>query len=341
MEEQQNGFDQNKNLPIPKPPKGPMRPGVVALCVICGTVMFLGFWYILFSQFFGSLFGSINAMGSSNYAVAPLGNTIDVFKIQGVIQEGSATYNHQWTINQIDALVKNENNKGIVLYINSPGGGVYESDELYLKVKEYKEKTGRPVYAYMAQEAASGGLYVSMAADKIFANRMSMTGSIGVIMSTIDTTGLQKLIGIKEENITSGPNKAMGNPLTDEQREILSSLIDETYDIFVSIIAESRGLDEAKVREMADGRVYSPKQAKELGLIDEIMSYEEAMQTFVKDNKLEDCTIYEQVAPVSIWQDILSQVNSNMGLGNAIDNFGVIQSYIEQNSSPKLMYYMK
>ena len=341
MEEEQKNLNQYNRPTGSRPPKGPMRPGVVVVCVICGMIMFLGFWYILFSQFFGNLFGSVAQLNSNTYTQSANVDTVDVFYVEGTISEDSATYNHDWTLNQIDALKDNKHNKGIFLYINSPGGGVYESDELYLKLKQYKEETGRPVYAYMAQTAASGGLYVSMAADKIFANRMTMTGSIGVIMSVTDTTGLQKLIGIKEDKITTGPNKAMGNPLTDEQRQILQSLVDESYDIFVDIVAENRQLDEAKVREIADGRVYSPKQAKELGLIDEIGTYEEAMQDFMETNKLEDCMVNTQSAPMSVIQELLSGVDSKLEGGKAVQNFEAIDQYIKQNESPRLMYYME
>ena len=340
MEEQQNQFPEY-NKPPHKKAKEPMRPGLVALCVICGTIMFLGFWYILFSQFFGGLFGAVSSMNSSAYNEnITLGDTIDVFYIEGTIAEGSTTYQHTWTLNQIDALMDSTYNKGIFLYVNSPGGGVYESDELYLKLKEYKEVTGRPVYAYMAQTAASGGLYVSMAADKIYANRMTMTGSIGVIMSTMDTTGLQELIGIKEENITSGPNKAMGNPLTEEQRAILQSMVDESYDIFVDIVAENRKLDKAKVREIADGRVYSAMQAKELGLIDEIGTYEEAMNHFIESYKLDECEVHHQSAPKSVLEEILENVETGLEGSNAVANFTAINNYIEANKTPKLMYYM-
>lgn len=324
-----------------KPPKGPMKPGLVVVCVICGMVMFLGFWYILFSQFFGNLFGAISSVGTDTYTESQVqGDRIDVFYIEGTISSDSTTYNHTWTLNQIDALIDNQNNKGILLYVNSPGGGIYESDELYLKLKEYKEITGRPVYAYMAQTAASGGLYVSMAADKIYANRMTMTGSIGVIMSSVDTTGLQKLIGIKEENITSGPNKAMGNPLTEEQRRILQSLVDESYDIFVDIVAENRQLDETKVREIADGRVYSATQAKDLGLIDEVGSYEEAVQNLVDTYNLQGCEIYHQSAPKSALEELLSSVETKLEGGKVMQNFDAINEYIEAHQTPKIMYYM-
>lgn len=321
-----------------KLPKDPMRPSVVIVSVICGCIMFLGFWYMLFSQFFGNLFGVIRENSHTESYV--VGDTIDVLRVEGGIYAGSPTYNHYWTISRIESLMENDQNKAIFLYIDSPGGGIYESDELYLKLKEYKEVTGRPVYAYMGPTAASGGLYISMAADKIFANRMTMTGSIGVIMSLTDTTGLQDLIGIKQDNITSGKNKAMGNPLTDEQREILQSLIDESYDIFVDIIAENRNLDKNKVYELADGRLYSPKQAEELGLIDGIMTYDEAMEALVEEYDLQDCIMNEQSPPVSFIQELLYSVSSDLDRSKVLSHFSEIRSYIEDNYGPKLMYMM-
>ena len=342
MEEQQQYHQNNESRPPQKQPKGPMRPAVVVTCVICGCIMFLGFWYILFSQFFGNLFGAVAATTNGNYTnIYPVGNTVDVLYVEGVIQEGSATYQHNWTLNKINELMDNKYNKGIFLYVNSPGGGVYESDELYLKLKEYKETTGRPVYAYMAQTAASGGVYVSMAADKIYASRMTMTGSIGVITSLLDTTGLQELIGVKEDNITSGANKSMGNPLTDEQREIFQSIVNEYYDIFVGVVADSRKLDLEKVYELADGRVYSPVQAKELGLIDEIGTYEEAVENMRTTYDLQDVNFYHQEPPVSLLNELLSSVSTELEGSKAVKNFDQVTKYIEKHKSPTFMYYMQ
>ena len=317
-----------------------MNTGVVIVAVICGCVMFLGFWAIFFGQFFSSLFGAVSSVADTDMTGAVMGNTIDVIKVEGTIAEGQANYQHEWTLAMINDLMDSDTNKAILLYVNSPGGGIYESDELYLKLKEYKETTGRPVYAYMAQQAASGGLYVTMAADKIYANRMTMTGSIGVIMSLTDTTGLQKLIGIKEENVVSGKNKAMGNPLTAEQRAILQSMVDESYDIFVDIVAENRKLDRDKVVKLADGRVYSAKQAKDLGIIDELASYEETVNALMKDKDLGDCTVYERKAPVSMMQQILYGAKSELTPSSAAD-LNELKKYIEENKAPKLMYYMQ
>lgn len=315
-----------------KPPKKPMNGWLVAFCVLCGCIAFVFFW--------GNVFKGAVGGTSSSVSYEPVGDTIDVIYIEGTIAEGQTGYNHVWTINRIESLMKSESNKGIMLYVNSPGGGIYESDELYLKLKKYKETTGRPVYAYMAQTAASGGLYVCMAADKIYANRMTMTGSIGVIMSLTDTTGLQDLVGIKTENIVSGKNKAMGNPLTADQRAILQSLIDESYEIFVDVVEEGRGLDEVTVKKLADGRVYSPTQAKELGLIDEIADFDLAVSQMKEENSLTDCELYYDQQPVSFWQQLMYGVSSLGNIG-AKDDFSEIRSYIDENEGMKLMYMME
>lgn len=332
MEENQNQYN--------KPPKKPMNPAIVIVSVICGCIMFLGFWMIFFGQLFGNLFSGLSSTASTYSQPVPYGNTIDVIKVEGTIASGSATYQHQWTLQEIDRLIASDTNKAIMLYVNSPGGGIYESDELYLKLKEYKETTKRPVYAYMAQTAASGGLYITMAADKIYANRMTMTGSIGVIMSLTDTTGLQELIGIKEENVVSGKNKSMGNPLTTEQRQILQSMVDESYDIFVDIVAEGRSLPREKVIKLADGRVYSAKQAQEAGLIDEVASYEDALASLVKDHNLQDCNVYAQTPPTSFINEILYGMESNLSDSKA-KSLEKINEYIEANNMPKIMYYMQ
>lgn len=338
MEQSDSKHDEEVQLPK-KPVKKPMSAGVVAVCVICGCIMFLGFWYLLFSQFFKGLFGGFAGDSSAYVEQVSYGPTLDVVRVEGIIAEGQPDYQHQWTLGMIDNLIEDANNKGILLYVNSPGGGIYESDELYAKLQEYKAETKRPVYAYMAQEAASGGLYICMAADKIYAHRMTMTGSIGVIMTLTDTTGLQKLIGIKEDKVTSGKNKAMGNPLTEEQRQILQTMVDESYEIFVDLIAENRQLDRAAVYQMADGRVYSAKQAQQLGIIDEISTYEEALEALKVASGDESCEIYEQMPPASLWEEILYGVGTTVTKQQAWNDLDKITNYIEEASTPRLMYY--
>lgn len=265
--------------------------------------------------------------------------------IEGTIGEDSDTYSQSYVIDAVEGMMENGSNEGLMLFVNTPGGGVYESDELYLKIKEYQEHTGRPVYAYFASQATSGGYYISASADKILANRNCWTGSIGVTMGTFyDISGLLQKHGIKTETITSGPNKAMGDitaPMTAEQRQIFQGLIDEAYDQFVSIVAEGRDLDEAYVRSIADGRIYTAKQAESNKLIDDITgTYDEALETMINDCGLSGCDIYEfrYLPEDSLLSGLMKSVDS---LAESVSGSSDISSVIrlmEENNSLPLQY---
>lgn len=220
-----------------------------------------------------------------------VGDSFAVINVVGTIENASGdalglnqpSYHHNETLNYVEQLQQDDSNKGIFLYFNTGGGGVYESDELYLALMEYKQVTGRPIWAYFGPTAASGGYYIAMAADHIIANRNTTTGSIGVIMSYTDVSGLYDKLGLKTVYITSGANKSMGAsdlPLTDEQRAIYQSVVDEAYNQFVGIVCEGRGMDEARVRQLADGRIYTAQQALDNGLIDGIGDYDQALSDF-------------------------------------------------------------
>ncbi|MDO5601403.1 MAG: signal peptide peptidase SppA [Oscillospiraceae bacterium] len=217
----------------------------------------------------------------------PGGDYFSVLTISGSIENVTPDafhrvgYNHNATLSHIYYAAQDAHNKGLFLYLDTPGGTVYESDELYLALKEYKEYTGRPVYAYMCSMAASGGYYVSCAADRITANRNCLTGSIGVIMGMTNLKGLYDKLGIEEVQITSGVNKGMGSSglqMTEEQRAIYQSIVDESYQQFVGCVEEGRpGLTRAQILKLADGRIYTAQQAVDNGLIDGIMPQEEAL----------------------------------------------------------------
>lgn len=215
--------------------------------------------------------------GSSKSTSRPY---ISVIHITGVISEENRTYNQKWLLHQIKKAAEDKNNRGILLKIDSPGGTVYESDEAYLALRDYKLSTSRPVLAYFGPLAASGGYYIACSADTIYANRNCLTGSIGVIAGqSIDATELLGKIGIKMTTITAGKNKNMGNynsVLTDEQREIMQSIADEAYEQFVRIAAESRNIPLSKIKSLADGRIYTANQAKNNGLIDFVCTFEKA-----------------------------------------------------------------
>lgn len=237
-----------------------------------------------FSSFINELYGD-NSMALADMpvnqdfiAVVPIEGTIQSSSNSSSLYGTSAGYNHNLLMKYVDKLMDSNWNKGIVLRMDTPGGTVYEADELYLKLKEYKEKTGRPIWAYMESNCCSGGVYIASVSDEQYANRITTTGSIGVIMSTYDMSELYEKLGIKEVNIVSAKNKDMGTagkPMTDEQKAIYQSIVDEYYTQFVEIVAEGRDMSVEEVKKLADGRIYTAKQAVENGLIDGIKTSEE------------------------------------------------------------------
>ncbi len=183
---------------------------------------------------------------------------------------------------KLDKAADDPSVKAVVLRINSPGGGVTASDMMYSEVLAFKKRTQRPVVAVLMDVAASGGYYLACSADEIVAQPTTVTGSIGVIMQTVSFAGTMSKLGISADAITSGKMKDAGSPLRTmrpEEREVFQKLVSQFYDRFVAVVAAGRSkkLTEAKVRELADGRVYSAEQALEMGFIDAIGSPKEAL----------------------------------------------------------------
>ncbi len=298
------------------------------------------------SEMLSSIWGS-----SEEKVTLPEEDFVGVLNIVGTIQANSSNsisltgsddgqYNHNLYMKYVDELEKSKNNKAILLYVNSPGGTVYESDELYLKLMEYKEKTKRPVYAYFGSQACSGAYYISMAADKIYTNRNTWTGSIGVIVSLTNYKKLYDKLGIKEIDIASGKNKSMGSgglDLTDEQYDILQSLVDEAYDQFAGIVSEGRGIDIATVKKIADGRIYSAKQAKEKKLVDEIGTEDELKALIQKENKLSDDVVYDTAK--SSGSDFLSNLMGSVQKIMPKSDSELAVDIIENKGKGVLMYY--
>ena len=183
-----------------------------------------------------------------------------------------------YTLDYIDRLIYDEANAGILLYINSSGGTMGASDEVYLKLMDYKKQTGRPIYAYFGDTACSGAYYIAMAADEIWANRNSICVNIGVYISSYNFSGLFEQYGVEQVVIRSSENKGIGLagvPWTEEQREIYQSIVDLYYEQFLEVVAEGRDMTCQQVRELDDGREMLAAQALEAGFIDGIGRYEE------------------------------------------------------------------
>jgi len=256
-----------------------MKTALTTVSLIRGILaIFLIFFLII-------LVGS--AFTTPDFNNTPLKDSFSVIKIEGTIAGerafGEAGYDHQGTINYISSLIGNPYDKGILLYMNTPGGTVYHSDELYLALLDYKTNTGRPVYVYMAETCASGGYYISMAADRICANRITVTGSIGVFSTLLDTSELFDKLGVRTILVDTGEHKGvgtMGIEITPAQAAVMQSMIDEYYDLFVELITVGRNMDNTTVRGLADGRIYTARQALDLGLIDEICTWEKALLDF-------------------------------------------------------------
>lgn len=197
----------------------------------------------------------------------------------GYITVAGAITASEKIIDQIEDFKDDGSVKAIVLRINSPGGGVGPSQEIY---DEVKAAAGvKPVVVSMGAVAASGGYYIAAPAQRILANPGTITGSIGVIMQFTNVEDLLDKIGLKNEVVKSGLHKDIGSPvrpMSDADRKILQSLIDDVYDQFVQAVAESRQMDLEKVRELADGRIYTGRQALQAGLVDELGGFQDAIR---------------------------------------------------------------
>jgi protease IV len=162
--------------------------------------------------------------------------------------------------------------KAIVLRVNSPGGTVAASETIYLELRRFRERSGKPIVVQMGEVAASGGYYISLAGDKLIAQPTTVTGSIGVLIQLVNLSRTMRLLGVNAEAVVSGPNKTMGSPLEPEDpqhRELFQGIVDEFYASFRSLVAERRGLSEDVLDEMADGRIMTGAQAQRVGLVDE------------------------------------------------------------------------
>ncbi len=200
------------------------------------------------------------------------GEKIAVIEVRGVILDP------QPVVEKLVKLRKNEKIKAIVLRIDSPGGGVGPAQEIHAEVKKAQKE--KKVVVSMGSVAASGGYYIACAADRIIANPGSITGSIGVIVESLNVEELLGKLGLRSVVVKSGKHKDLGSPLrpmTAEDRRLLQGVIDSVHEQFIRAVAEGRNLPLEKVRELADGRIFSGDQARSLGLVDELGNLEDTI----------------------------------------------------------------
>ena len=209
-----------------------------------------------------------------------LDKAIGLIEVKGTLTDEA----RKETVKEFEQFRYNRSVKGIVLRIESPGGGVAAAQEICNEIKRVRE-SGKPVFASMGSIAASGGYYIAIPCDRIYANPGTITGSIGVIMEMPNVEELLKKVGVYFMVIKSKEHKDIGSPyreMTEEEKKLLKDVIDNVYNQFVDAIVLGRNLNRKDVLQIADGRVLTGEQAKELGLIDDIGDLHDAMFDLAK-----------------------------------------------------------
>jgi protease-4 len=237
--------------------KHPVLLGLVILAAIC-----LGFFLLIYT---------LSSLGGGGIEL-PGTERVGVVEVKGIIVESKPI------VDQLIRFKKNRNIKGIILRIDSPGGGVAPAQEIYEEIGKIKKE--KRVVASMESVGASGGYYIACAADRIVANPGTITGSIGVITEFVNVEELLRKVGVKSFVVKSGKHKDIMSPTrepTEEDRKILQEVIDNIHNQFIDAVAKGRKIDREKIAEIADGRIFSGQQARDLGLVDVLGNFQDAV----------------------------------------------------------------
>jgi protease-4 len=200
------------------------------------------------------------------------GQKVGIIPIEGIIGDANDI------IDQINEFAESRRIGAVVIRIDTPGGGVVPSQEIYQAVAELRKK--KKVVASMGSVAASGGYMIAVAADRIVANPGTITGSISAVIHYANVEELLKKVGVRSSVIKSGKFKDIGSPvreMTQTERALIQGIVDDIYDQFVKTVSENRKMPRAKIVGLADGRIFTGRQAKELGLVDELGSLQDAV----------------------------------------------------------------
>jgi len=297
------------------------RDVVIGVIIGGSFLVFLLFMVMVF--YFGSM--------DQDVSFPSLGKKVAIVNLSGVIESSTDV------VRQLDRWGKDDNVSAIVLHINSPGGGVAASQEIYDKILKIRKDTQKPIVASMSSVCASGGYYVACAADQIVANPGTLTGSIGVILQWPVLDDMLSKVGIDYETIKSGARKDMGSPFrkpTEADRDAFQSVIDDVYQQFVAAVAEQRNMNWDDVLRLADGSIYSGRQAFELNLVDTLGTFEDAVDLAGELGGIGDNpdTIIERPRRSSSIFDLLTGI-FHLNLSQLIDR-GKLVTY------PTLQYMM-
>ncbi|MDH9160829.1 signal peptide peptidase SppA [Staphylococcus succinus] len=317
---------------------------IIAVVIVLGGIVISSISSVVSSLFSDTSSSKIDPFtetieqeGDSNKRIAHLTLNGEITEGSGGGMFESSGYNHEAFLKQLENVEKDDTVKGMLLSVNTPGGGSYPSDEIYKKIKEIK-KQGKEVYVHMGSMAASGGYYISAPADKIYAGPQSLTGSIGVIMSNVDYSGLQKKLGIKENVIKSGEHKdilSSSRAMTDDERDILQSALNDSFNRFVTIVKDGRNMPESKVRKLADGRIYSAQQAEKNGLIDEIGYEDKTLKALKNDIHSKNAEVFEYSEEGGLFSSIFK---TKTNLTHFTNEFKSLKSVINNDTKTRPMY---
>jgi protease-4 len=245
---------------------------------------------------------------------------VGLIRIEGTITD------YLDTVSIISQATKDDSIKAVVIDVDSPGGAVGASQEIYRAIEKLREK--KPVVVSMGNVAASGGYYISVPANVIYANPGTITGSIGVIIQHIDVSEILNKFGVKVNTIKSGANKDIlypAKPLLPEQKELLEKTVMDVYDQFLDAIVKYRPIKKDVLKSYADGRVFSGNEAKALGLVDKIGNIQDAISEAKKLGKLEEDTPVIELKPKKPLLDEL--VNSKLGMEKVKSGIYYMMSY--------------
>lgn len=272
-------------------PRRTLAEKLSAIGNIIWAIIKIGFFLVIALWLISAVLPSVEIV-SGNIAVVPIKGVITT-EADGASMLGSQYTSSEKVVSWLKKAAESEGIKAIVLEINSPGGSPVASDEIVQAVKQ--AKTAKPVYAVIRETGASGAYWVASAADKIIAGRMSVTGSIGVVGSYLEFSGLLDDYNITYQRLVAGKYKDSGSrykELAPDERALIQKKIDIIYEIFVQDVAANRNMPLSQVRLLADGSIYIGVEALQLGLVDYLGTKEDAIQLIEKDLNI-TADIYE------------------------------------------------
>ncbi len=342
MEEQHTpapaGPEQQQPAPSPAQPRTPPRPAAAWLKAVAAL-----YALSLVAAYFVATKADAARKTAKDMEISKLAglsakkDSVAVIPLYGSIAQGKSSRSwergSQQIAKRIRTLSEKKEVKAIVLDINSPGGTVGAVQEIYSAVIKAKAATKKPFIARFGEVAASGGYYVAAACDKIISQPGTITGSIGVIFSVGNAEGLMKKIGYKSEVIKSGRFKDIGSitrEMTAEERKLLQQMIDDSYDQFTAAVAQGRKLPQDRVKELADGRIYTGRQALEAGLVDKLGDLQDAVDAAGEAAGLgKNPKVLSDGDPL---ENFLSLIDARLGLTGA----GAVAEVLD--ASPRLEY---